>query len=147
MNKKYIIRLTGDEQNRLKQLIRKGKTAAYKVRHANILLQANIEGPNWSDEQIANAFHCHTNTISNVRQRFVEEGIERALERKKQANPSREKVLDGKKEAKLIALCCSTPPEGYGDWTLKLLADKMIELKIVDKVSYVTVHRTLKKIR
>jgi len=145
MNKKYIVRLSKEERVKLKELINKGKTAAYKIKHANILLQADVEGPNWSDEQIAKAFHCHTNTVSNVRQRLVEQGLESALERKIQDKPSREKILDGKKEAKLIALSCSTPPEGHGDWTLKLLADKMVELKIVDKISDVTVYRTLKK--
>ncbi len=145
MNKKYIVRLTKAEKAELEGMINKGKTGAYKIKHANILLQADAEGPNWSDEEIAKAFRCHTNTVCNIRQRFVEYGLERALERKEQDNPSREKILDGAREARLIALSCSTPPEGYKEWTLRLLADKMVELEVVSNISYETVRRTLKK--
>ena len=145
MNKKYIVRLTKEERTELKGIIKKGKTSAYKVKHANILLQANAEGPNWSDEEIAIVFHCHTNTVRNIRQRFVEQGLEEALERKEQDQPSREKILDGAKEAKLIALSCSTPPEGHNEWTLRLVADKLVELEVVSNISHETVRRTLKK--
>ncbi len=145
MNKKYIVRLTKAEKSELERLLKKGKKAAHKIKHANILLQADAGGPNWSDEQIAKAYHCHTNTVCNVRQRYVEEGLEPALERKAQENPSREKILDGAKEAKLIALSCSTPPEGRNEWTLRLLADKLVELEVVGNISYETVRRTLKK--
>jgi transposase len=145
MNKKYIVRLTKTEKTELEELIKKGKTAAYKIKHANILLQADAEGPNWSDEEIAKAYRCHTNTARNIRQRFVEKGFEEALERKEQDTPSREKILDGAKEAKLIALSCSNPPEGYREWTLKLLANKLVELEVVNNISYETVRRTLKK--
>lgn len=142
MNKKYIVKLTSTERKQLKEIIAKGKAAAYKIKHANILLKADAS---WSDEKIARAFDCNVNTPRNVRQRFVEHGLEAALERKKQAAPSREKILDGKGEAHLIALSCSQPPEGRARWTLHLLADKLIELQVVDSVSHETVRRTLKK--
>jgi len=142
MNKKYLVKLTSPERKQLKEIIAKGKAPAYKIKHANILLKAEA---GWSDEKIAQAFDCNVNTPRNVRQRLVEQGLEVALERKKQETPSREKILDGKGEAHLIALSCSQPPEGRARWTLHLLADKLIELQVVDRVSYETVRRTLKK--
>lgn len=142
MNKKYIVKLTNLERKQLRDVIAKGKAPAYKIKHANILLKAEAD---WSDEKIAQAFDCNVNTPRNVRQRFVEQGLEGALERKKQETPSREKIFDGKAEAHLIALSCSQPPEGRASWTLHLLADKLIELQVVDSVSYETVRRTLKK--
>lgn len=145
MNKKYIVRLSSDERRQLKELVRKGKSAAYKVRHANILLSVDMEGPGWSDKQSAVAFHCSPNTVRNVRQRLVEEGLEAALNRKKQSYPSRKRLLDGVGEARLIALGCSRPPENHNRWTLKLLADKMVELEIVESISEQTVRRVLKK--
>ena len=145
MNKKYIVRLEVEERERLNELVSKGKAEAYKIKHANILLKVDAEGLNWSDEETAEAFGCHTNTARNVRQRFVEQGLEAAMERKKQERPSREKVLDGEKEARLIAVCCSAPPEGFARWTLKLLAERLVELEIVDSISTSTVCRTLKK--
>jgi transposase len=145
MNKKYIVRLTKEERAELEDLIKKGKTAAYKIKHANILLQADAECSNWSDEEIAKAYHCHINTVRNTRQRFVEQGLEQALERKEQDEPSRERILDGAKEAKLIALSCSNPPDGHNGWSLRLLADKLVELEVVSNISYETVRRRLKK--
>lgn len=145
MNKKYIVRLESGERRFLNEMVRKGKAAAYKIKHANILLKVDAEGPNWSDEEAADAFGCHANTVKNVRQRFVEQGFEAALERKKQARPSRERVFDGESEARLIATSCSEPPEGRAAWTLELLADRMVELEIVPAVSATTVGRTLKK--
>ena len=145
MNKKYIVRLSKAERIQLKQVIAKGKAAAYKIKHANILLKVDADGPNWSDETIAESFGCHVNTPRNVRQRFVEQGFEIALERKKQLKPPRERKFDGKAEAHLIALSCSQPPKGYARWSLKLLADKAIELDIVDSVCRETIRRTLKK--
>jgi len=142
MNKKYIVKLTSAERKQLKEIITKGKAAAYKIKHVNILLKAEAH---WSDEKIAQACGCNVNTPRNVRQRFVEQGLSVALERKKQDTPSREKILDGKGEAHLIALSCSQPPEGRARWTLHLLTDKLIELQIVDSLSYETVRRTLKK--
>jgi len=145
MSKKYIVRLTSDERKRLKVLVSKGRTQAYKIKHAHILLKADADGPAWTDEAIAEAFSCHKRTVEGIRKRFVLQGLEAALERKKRATPPRERILDGEKEARLIALSCSQPPQGRSRWTLELLADKMVELNIVDHISYQTVRRTLKK--
>jgi transposase len=145
MNKKYIVRLTAQERQDLKDLVGKGRGAAYKMRHANILLLADADGPGWSDERSAEATSVHACTVANVRQRFVERGLESALGRKRQIRPSRERLLDGEKEAKLIAIACSEVPEGRAHWTLHLLADKLVELNIVESISHETVRRTLKK--
>lgn len=145
MNKKYIVRLTADERKNLEELVRKGKAAAYKIRHANILLSVDSNVSCWTDEEASAAFHCSPNTVRNIRQRFVEEGYESALNRKRQDYPSRQPVLDGAGEARLIALSCSVPPEGKSRWTLKLLAEKVVELKIADSISQQTVYRVLKK--
>jgi len=145
MNKTYIVRLTDDEQQALIQLTKSGKAAAYKIKHAHILLQVDANGPNWSDAHVAKALHCHGNTVRNVRQRFVAQGLEAALGRQQQGKPSRPRLLDGAKEAHLIALRCSQPPEGQAKWTLQLLADKLVELAIVETISYETVRQTLKK--
>ena len=145
MNKKYIVRLTCDERRELEGLVRKGQTKAYRIKHAHILLKADADGPAWTDEEIGEAFCCHIRTVEGIRRRFVLRGLETALERKKRATPPRERILDGEKEARLIALSCSQPPEGRSRWTLELLADKMVELKILDEISYQTVRRALKK--
>jgi hypothetical protein len=145
MNKKYIVRLSSAEREQLEEFVRKGKVAAYKILHANILLNVDAEGPSWNDEQAAVAFHCNPNTVRNVRQRWVEEGLESALNRKKQATPSRKPLLDGAGQARLIALSCSPPPPSSSRWTLKLLGDKLVELKIVKSISQDTVRRVLKK--
>jgi len=145
MNKTYIVRLTDDERQELLQLTKSGKAAAYKIKHAHILLQVDANGPNWSDEHVAKAFHCHGNTVRNVRQRFVEQGLEAALVRQKQVKPSRQRRLDGAKEAHLIALRCSQPPAGQAKWTLKLLADQLVALHVVETISYETVRQTIKK--
>jgi hypothetical protein len=147
MNKKYTVRLTDNERQALLQLTKTGKAAAYKIKHAHILLQVDANGPNWSDEHVANALHCHGNTVRNVRQRFVEQGLEAAMVRKKQVNPSRQRLLDGAQEAHLIALRCSQPPAGQAKWTLQLLADKLVALDVVATISYETVRQTLKKTR
>lgn len=145
MNKCYIVRLNADERERLVQLVKVGKVAAYKIKHANILLMVDANGQACSDEQTAQALHCHANTVRNVRQRFVEQGLEAALERKKQQQPSRSRICDGEAEARLIALSCSQAPAGHGKWSLRLLADKMVELEIVESISHETVRQTLKK--
>jgi len=113
MNKKYIVRLTSEEREELEGMVRKGKTVAYKIQHANILLNVDAEASCWNDEQTAAAFHCSPNTVRNIRQRFVEEGLESALNRKKQISPSRKPVLDGLGAARLIALGCSHPLCNY----------------------------------
>lgn len=143
--KKYVVRLTDEERRQLTDLIRKGKAAAYKIRHAHILLKADVDGPAWTGAEITKAFSVHMNTVSRIQQRFVEQGLEAALTRKKRDRPPSERKLDGELEARLIALSCGTPPEGRNRWTLRLLADKAVELEIVDTVSYETVRRTLKK--
>ena len=145
MNKKYIVRLTADERKQLEDLTHKGKTAAYKIMHANILLSADSNGHNRNDKETAKIFGCYPNTVSNVRLRFVEKGLDGALNRKKQDNPSRQPRLDGNGEAQLIAISCSKPPEGHRGWTLKLLADKLVQLQVVDSICDQTVRRVLKK--
>jgi len=145
MHKKYIVRLTSEEREPLEGLVKKGRIAVPKMKHAQMLLRVDAEGSNWTDERVAEALGCHAQTVQSVRQRFVEEGLEAALERKPQARPSRARILDGEKEARLIALGCSPPPEGHSRWTLKLLADRLVALDFVEAISYETVRRTLKK--
>ena len=145
MNEKYIVRLTVEEQKELENLVKKGKTQAYRVKHANILLAIDSDGLNWSDHQAANAYKCHENTVRNVRRRFVEQGMQAALERKTQQFPSRKRIIDGENEARLISIACSTPPKGCAKWTMQMLADELVVLKVVDSVSGQTVWRTLKK--
>ena len=146
MNKKYIVRLSDEERGQLTELTRKGHVAAYKIRHAHILLKADAAGPSWTDERIAESFSVSVNTVIGVRQRLVEQGLEAALNRKTQAHPSRSPLLDGEGEARLIALRCSAPPEGHARWTLRLLADQAVVLEIVDAISHETVRQALKKI-
>ena len=141
------MRLTDDERQQLFHLTKTGKTAAYKIKHAHILLQVDATGPHWSDAHVAKAFRCHGNTVRNVRQRCVEQGLEAALARRPQVKPSRQRLLDGATEAHLIALRCSHSPTGMAKWTLKLLADKLVELNVVEKISYETVRQILKKTR
>lgn len=145
MNKKYIVRLTAEERKELENMVKKGKTQAYRIKHANILLAVDADGPNWADHQAAKAYKCHRNTVVNVRQSFIEQGFEAALERKKQQIPSRKRIIDGEKEAKLISIACSKPPQGSAKWTMEMLADELVALKVVDSVSGQTVWRTLKK--
>ena len=145
MNKKYIVRLTTEEQKELENLVKKGKTQAYRMKHANILLAIDADGPNWSDHQAAKAYKCHENTVRNVRQRFVEQGMEAALERKEQQVLSRKRIIDGDSEARLISIACSAPPKGCAKWTMQMLADELVVLKVVDSISGQTVWRTLKK--
>lgn len=145
MKKRYIVRLAEEERQRLGALVSKGKAAAYKIKHANILLKADADALAWVDKRIAEAFGCHLHTVENVRRRCVLQGLEAALERKRQARPPRERKLDGEGEARLIALACSEPPEGRDRWTLELLADELVRLEVVDSISAQTVRRTLKK--
>ena len=147
MNKKYIVRLSDEERRHLTELTRKGTAAAYKIRHAQILLKADTDGPAWTDERIAESFSVSINTVQGVRQRLVEQGLEAALNRKKQTRPSRPPLLDGEGEARLIALRCSAPPAGHARWTLRLLADQAVALDIVETISHETVRQTLKKMR
>lgn len=145
MPKKYIVRLTIAERDRLTELVSTGKAAAYKIKHANVLLKVDADGPDWTDRQTADAFSCTAQTVVNIRQRFVAQGLEAALGRKRQARPSRAPVLDGEGQARLIQIACSQPPTGHARWTLSLLADELIALDIVETISAPTVMRTLKK--
>lgn len=145
MQKKYIVRLTDGERQELEQVVKKLKGTSQKVRRAQILLKADADGPNWTDRQIAEAYGCRTKTVENVRQRLVERGFEETLNGAKRVQPPTEKLLDGEQEAQIIAMRLGPPPQGYGNWTLRLLARKVVELAIVDAVSYETVRRTLKK--
>jgi transposase len=144
---KYKVTLTAEERHELQGLIAAGKAAAKKLTHARILLKADAAdgGPAWPDGRIAGALDVSADTVARVRQRFVEEGLEAALVRKKQDRPSRERKLDGRAEARLIALACSAPPAGRKGWTLRLLADRLVELEIVETVSHETVRRVPKK--
>lgn len=147
--KKYKVTLTADEREQLTGLIASGKAAAKKLAHARILLKADAApgGPAWTDDRIADAVEVSTDTVARVRQRFVEEGLEPALGRRKQDKPSRERKLDGAAEARLIALACSKAPRGRVAWTLEMLADKLVELKVVDSICPETVRKTLQKTR
>lgn len=145
MNKQYIVELTDDERAALKEVVKKLKGSSQKVKRANILLKADASGAAWTDAKIAEALDCRTKTVENVRKRFVEIGFEVALNGRKRDAPPTAKLLDGEQEAKIIALRLGTPPKGYGKWTLRLLARKVVELEIVESVSYQTVRRTLKK--
>jgi Homeodomain-like domain len=145
--KKYVVRLEPQEREALEKLVRRGRVAAYKVRHANILLQADEAGVNWTDQRIGEGLGVSIRAIEQLRKRFVEEGLESCLERKKQERPSIEPMFDGEKEARLIALSCSQPPVGRARWSLALLADKAVELKIVQATSVETVRRVLQKTR
>ena len=145
MGKKYVVRLSEEERAELENLTGKGKGAAYRIKHANILLKADAGGASWPDDRIAEAFGCHAGTVARVRRRFVEEGLERALGRRQQQRLSRAWLLDGEQEARLIALSCSQAPEGRSRWTLRLLAGRLVELGIVESICHETVRRTLKK--
>ena len=143
--KKYIVELTSEERKQLQQLIKKGKVPGYKIRHAQMLLKADQgnKGPCWPDVQVAEVFAAHVTTVERLRKRFVEQGLEAALERNKRNNYTRK--LDGNGEAHLVAIACSDPPTGRSEWSLRLLADRLVELSVVDSISYMTVSRTLKK--
>ena len=143
--KKYIVRLTPEEREVCLETIRKLNGSSERVRRAQILLKADADGPGWTDQQIADAFSCRTNTVENVRQRCVLEGFERALERKQRASPPVPKLLDGEQEAQVIALRTGPPPKGYANWSLRLLARRVVELALVESISHETVRRTLKK--
>jgi transposase len=145
--KKYVVKLSAEERGRLCELISKGKSPAKQQLKARILLKADASeaGEGWSDSQIMAALETSASMVYRVRQQLVEEGLDAVLSRKVRAMPAIAKIFDGEKEAKLIALACSTAPKGRARWTLELLADQAVQLKIVDEVSASTVARTLKK--
>jgi transposase len=144
--KKYVVTLTAEERQALSDLIAAGQAAAPKLAPARILLKAAAAdgGPAWSDGQIAEALEVSVATVERVRRRFVEPGLEAALVRQPQARPSRERALDGRAEARLIALACSAPPDGRTAWTMRLRADKLVELEVVPSISDEAVRRALK---
>jgi transposase len=146
MKKKYPVILTEAEREQLKCLIAAGTASARKLTHARILLKADQspEGPGWVDEVVAEAVEVSQPTVARVRKQYFEEGLEAALNRRA---PNREyhRKLDGEQEARLLALACSEPPEGQARWSLRLLADRLVELEVVEEISYQTVGRILKK--
>lgn len=144
-SKKYVVRLTETERQSLQNLIDKFKGTSQKVRRAQVLLKADADGPDWTDAKIADAFGCRTQSVENIRERFVTRGFELTLNGQAHANPPRQKVLDGEQEAKVIALRLGTPPLGFSNWTLRLLAKQVVALEIAKSISYETVRRTLKK--
>jgi DNA-directed RNA polymerase sigma subunit (sigma70/sigma32) len=145
MEKKYVVRLSQNERDHLNEVVKKLDGSSQKVRRAQILLKADANGPNWTDARIAEAFSCRIKTIENIRQRLVTEGFEQTLNGKKRENPPVEKLLNGEQEAQIIAMRLGSPPKGYANWTLRLLANKVVELGIVDSISHETVRQTLKK--
>src|SRR6516225_12214558 len=147
MSKRYLVTLTPEERRGLTEMVRVGRRSALTLTRARNLLKADqaAGGPAWPDARIAEALDCGLRTVERVRQRFVERGLEPALGRKPQDRPSRERKLDGAAEARLIALACSRPPEGRVCWTMQLLADKLVELQVVDSVCDETVRRVLQK--
>jgi len=145
--KKYTVRLEAEERQRLEQIVRVGKAAAYRIRHANILLAVDEsdDSPKGKDVDVARTLGVGVRSIESLRERFVLQGLDAALERKKRVRPSVEKIFDGEKEAKLIAIACGPKPQGRTRWTLELLADRVVQLKIVEACSRETVRRVLKK--
>jgi len=147
MQKQYVVKLDKNERKELSQLVKQEKIAAKKRTHAQVLLLADCSkhGPGWKDGAIAEACRVTVQTVENIRKRLVLEGLEMALNRKKQVRPSRQKILDGEKEARVVATCCGSAPSGHARWTLRLLAERIVELNIVESVSHETVRRCLKK--
>ena len=145
MNKKYDVKLSVQEIAELHALVSKGKAAARKIVHAQVLLKVDASGPCLTDEEVAEMFGVSQSTVRSIRERFVMEGLDSALNRKKRATPPREPKLDGAGQARLTALACSAPPEGRARWTLRLLGDRLVELKVVESISRETVRQGLKK--
>ena len=145
--KKWIVRLEAEERQQLEQLVRVGKAAAYKIRHANVLLAVDEseQGPGCTDEQVSRTLGMTVRSIEMLRRRFVEEGLQACLVHKKRGMPSVNRKFDGEKEAKLIALACGPPPKGRARWTLELLADQVVQLGIVESCGAETIRQTLKK--
>ena len=147
MRKCFVVRLPQEEREQLLALVKAGKASALKLMRARILLKADQQqrGPAWTDAEISDALEIALKTVFNIRRRWVEEGLESALERKRQGAPAKPRKLDGKVEAKLVATCCGPPPKGRAKWTLRLLAAKLVELEAVDSISPETVRQALKK--
>ena len=144
-SKKYVVRLTDAEREILRQIAGQFKGSSQKVRRAQMLLKSDADGPDWTDTKIAEALGCRTPTVENIRERFVTQGFELTLNGQPRRTPPREKLLDGEQEAKLIAMRLGSPPPGFSNWSLRLLAERVVALEIVESISYETVRRTLKK--
>ena len=145
MAKKYVVRLTESERIELALVVRKLAGTSQKVKRAMILLKADADGPGWTDEKLAEAFSCRTRTIEKLRQRLIERGFAETLHGKMRAAPPVAKKLDGKQEAQVIALRLGSPPKGFANWSLRLLAQQVVALEIVPAISHETVRRALKK--
>lgn len=145
MAKKYIVRLTLEERQVLREIVKKQLGSAAKVRRAQMLLKADVDGPAWIDARIADAFDSRTRTVEKLRERFVTDGFESTVQGRAPEKPPTDKLLNGKQEAKVIAMRLGPPPKGYANWTLRLLARKLVELEIVESISHETVRKTLKK--
>ena len=145
MQKKYIVRLTDAERESLKEVVGKFKGTSQKVRRAQVLLKADADGPGWTDAKIADALGCRTKTVENIRERLVTRGFAITLNGETRLEPPRPKLLDGEQEAKVIAMRLGSPPPGFSNWTLRLLAEQVVSLEIVESISHETVRRTLKK--
>ena len=145
MEKKYLVRLTDEERDALRSVIKKLSGSSQKVRRAQILLKADADGPGWTDRRIAEAFDCRTQTVENLRRRLTTEGFDVVLSGKQRLTAPRAKRLSGEQEAQVIALRLGKPPAGFANWSLRLLAEKAVELELVDSVSHETVRQTLKK--
>ena len=147
MSPRYRVTLTEQERKELETLTKRGKTHARRVIHARALLLSDVgpDGSSWSVADTAEALGVSSRTIEHLKKRFVEEGLDSALERKQREKPPREVIFDGAFEARLIAIACSDVPEGHSRWTVRLLADKVVELNFAESVSHMTVQRVLKK--
>ena len=145
MKKKYIGRLSRKERRQLTEVVQTLKGSSQKARRARIMLKADANGPCWTDAKIADAFSCRVQTVENLRKRLVTEGFEVALHGKPREKPPVAKKLDGKQEAKLIAMRLGKPPKGFSNWSLRLLAERVVELGLTDSISHETVRKTLKK--
>lgn len=145
MNKKYIVRLSRKERQELQDSVKTLTGSSQKARRARILLKADVNGPAWTDAKISDAFSCRVQTVENLRKRLVTEGFIIALHGKPREKPPVAKKLDGKQEAKLIAMRLGKPPKGFSNWSLRLLAERVVELGLTDSISHETVRRTLKK--
>ena len=145
MTKKYIVRLSNEERQSLREIVKKLKGSSQKVRRAQMLLKADVAGPAWTDAKIAQAFDSRPRTVEKLRERLVTAGFSQTLDGKQREEPPTAKLLSGDQEAKLIAMRLGLPPKGYNNWTLRLLARKLVELEVVETISHETVRATLKK--
>ncbi len=145
MLKKYTVRLSKKEREELTLVVKKLKGSSQKVKRAQILLKADVRGPGWTDAKIADAFSCRVQTVENTRKRLVTEGFSEVLDRKKRTTAPRSKVLNGKQEAKVIAMRLGKPPKGFSNWSLRLWADRVVELGLTDSICHETIRQTLKK--